>query len=248
MNRAAFTVPVMADHFERFGAWLAVAVGDNKAAITVNRYLSFFLEIEKVWQAIPKYNRLVDHFGAEGLRRVRLPMRWMQEAGMVVKDAAVQAEDSEKRQIAGMLKALEGDPAGSGSIHAMVCWNANKDARMAVESAKRSDIFSGGTVRFICANTGEKDIEDVCSADHLNKHVIPMEGLVMYKVPSGKTTVGPMPVGEASMNDPEVKQAIDRLVSGATALSAPCDGMYNKWTSAETEAFRSALQQMIDNP
>ncbi|MBN6739419.1 hypothetical protein JKG47_02475 [Acidithiobacillus sp. MC6.1] len=112
MNRAAFAMPTMADHFERFGAWLAVTVGDNKAAITVNRYLSFFLEIEKVWQAIPDYNRLVAHFGAEGLRRVRLPMRWMRETGLVVKDTAVQAEDSEKRQIAGMLKALEGDPAG----------------------------------------------------------------------------------------------------------------------------------------
>ena len=112
MNRAAFSVRVMADHFEGFGAWLAVTVGDNKAAISVNRYLSFFLEIEKVWEAIPNYNRLVAHFGAEGLRRVRLPMRWMQEVGLVVKDVAVQAEDSEKRQIAGMLKALEGDPAG----------------------------------------------------------------------------------------------------------------------------------------
>ena len=112
MNRAAFTAPVMADHFERFGAWLAVTVGDNKAAITVNRYLSFFLEIEKVWKAIPDYNRLIAHFSAEGLRRVRLPMRWMQETGLVVKDVAVQAKNSEKRQITGMLKALEGDPAG----------------------------------------------------------------------------------------------------------------------------------------
>ncbi|MDA8152968.1 MAG: hypothetical protein M0003_09705 [Acidithiobacillus sp.] len=112
INRAAFAVPTMTDHFERFGAWLAVTVGDNKAAITLNRYLSFFLEIEKAWQAIPDYNRLVAHFGAEGLRRVRLPMRWMQETGLVVKDAVVQIEDSGKRQIAGMLKALEGDPAG----------------------------------------------------------------------------------------------------------------------------------------
>ncbi|MBU2720448.1 hypothetical protein HF563_13955 [Acidithiobacillus ferridurans] len=112
MNLAAFTMPGMAGHFERFGAWLAVTVGDNKAAITVNRYLPFFMEIEKVWQAIPDYSRLVAHFGAEGLRRVRLPMRWMQETGLVVKDVAVQAKDSEKRQIAGMLKALEGDPPG----------------------------------------------------------------------------------------------------------------------------------------
>ena len=112
MNLAAFAVPVMADHFERFGAWLAVTVGDNKAAITVNRYLPFFLDIEEAWKSIPDYNRLIGHFSAEGLRRVRLPMRWMQEAGLVVKNAAVQAEDSEKRQIAAMLKALEGDSAG----------------------------------------------------------------------------------------------------------------------------------------
>ena len=75
MNRAASSVPVMADHFEQFGTWLGTTVGDNKAAITVNRYLSFFLEIEKVWQAIPDYARLIAHFSAEGLRRVRLPMR-----------------------------------------------------------------------------------------------------------------------------------------------------------------------------
>jgi hypothetical protein len=112
MNRAAFSVPVMADHFEQFGTWLAVTVGDNKAAITVNRYLSFFLEIEKVWNDIPDYNRLITHFSAEGLRRVRLPIRWMRETGLVAKDAAVQTEDSEKRQITGMLKALEGDPTG----------------------------------------------------------------------------------------------------------------------------------------
>jgi len=112
MNRAAFSVPVMADHFEQFGTWLGTTVGDNKAAITVNRYLSFFLDIEKVWKSIPDYNRLIGHFSSEGLRRVRLPMRWMQETGLVIKDVAVQAEDSEKRQITGMLKALEGDPAG----------------------------------------------------------------------------------------------------------------------------------------
>ena len=112
MNRAAFSVLVMADHFEQFGTWLGTTVGDNKAAITVNRYLSFFLEIEKVWQAIPDYARLIAHFSAEGLRRVRLPMRWMQETGLVVKDGTLQAEDSEQRQIAGILKAMEGDPAG----------------------------------------------------------------------------------------------------------------------------------------
>ena len=112
MNLAAFSVPVMADHFEQFGTWLGTTVGDNKAAITVNRYLSFFLDIEKVWKTIPGYNRLIGHFSSEGLRRARLPMRWMQETGLVVKDAVVQTEDSEKRQISAMLNSLGDFPTG----------------------------------------------------------------------------------------------------------------------------------------
>jgi len=112
LNQAAFSAQTMARHFEHYAAWLAVTVGENKAAITLNKYLSFFLEMEKVWKDLPDYARLVAHFGAEGLRRVRLPIRWMEETGLIVKDVTVQAEDSEKRQIACMLKALEGDLAG----------------------------------------------------------------------------------------------------------------------------------------
>ncbi|WP_227487816.1 hypothetical protein [Acidithiobacillus sp. HP-11] len=113
MNQAAFSAQTMARHFEHYAAWLAATVGENKAAITLNKYLSFFLEMEKVWKDLPDYARLVAHFGAEGLRRVRLPMRWMQETGLVSKDDAVLRDDSEKRQIEQLLKTLEGNTKGS---------------------------------------------------------------------------------------------------------------------------------------
>jgi hypothetical protein len=50
------------------------------------------MEIEKIWQATPDYNRLIAHFSADGLRRGGEAS----QAGdaEVVKDAAVQAEDS----------------------------------------------------------------------------------------------------------------------------------------------------------
>ncbi|MDR7927033.1 hypothetical protein RIE95_08560 [Acidithiobacillus thiooxidans] len=111
MNQAAFSAQTMVRHFEHYAAWLAATVGENKAAITLNKYLPFFLEMEKVWKDLPDHVRLVVHFGAEGLRRMRLPIRWMEETGLIVKDVTVQAEDSEKRQIASTLMALEGDPA-----------------------------------------------------------------------------------------------------------------------------------------
>ncbi|WP_311945334.1 hypothetical protein [Halomonas piscis] len=55
-------------------------VGPQKAALKINHYLTFFLDLETTWQQVPNYPQLLHHFGAEGLRRVRLPMRWLHEA------------------------------------------------------------------------------------------------------------------------------------------------------------------------
>jgi len=73
MNQAAFSAQTMARRFEHYAVWLTATVGENKTAITLNKYLPFFLEMEKLWKDIPDYARLIAHFSAEGLRRVRLP-------------------------------------------------------------------------------------------------------------------------------------------------------------------------------
>ncbi|WP_223905523.1 hypothetical protein [Rhodoferax lithotrophicus] len=91
-------------HFSNFGAWLGEQVGIHKASITIHRYLSFFLDIEKQWQAIPEYTILLKYFGTPGLRKVLLPMRWMMETGLVVMDAVAKAEDSEQRRVAATLE------------------------------------------------------------------------------------------------------------------------------------------------
>lgn len=103
MDCGAFSAPVMADYFRAFGEWLGKEVGSHKSAISLHRYLSFFLEIEKQWQAIPEYGVLLKHFGTLRLRRVLLPMKWMQEANLVLPDKLAKQEDSDRRRIAAIL-------------------------------------------------------------------------------------------------------------------------------------------------
>lgn len=100
MDCAAFSVPRMATHFEAFGHWLMDLVGEHKATLTIHRYLQFFTEVERIWKDFPEFSVLLTHFGTAKLRRVLLPMRWMEVTGLVVPDAAAKADDSDLRRIA----------------------------------------------------------------------------------------------------------------------------------------------------
>jgi hypothetical protein len=93
----------MEGHFRAFGEWLGKEVGHHKAAISLKRYLSFFVEIEKQWRTIPEYAVLLKHFGTLRLRRVLLPMKWMQEANLVVQDSLAKQEDSDRRCVVATL-------------------------------------------------------------------------------------------------------------------------------------------------
>lgn len=103
MDCAMFSAPVMAEHFRVFGEWLGKEVGCHKAAITLHRYAAFFMDIERQWKIIPEYLVLLKHFGALQLRRVLLPMRWMQEVGLVVPDKVAKGVDSDQRRIVATL-------------------------------------------------------------------------------------------------------------------------------------------------
>ena len=103
MDCAMFSAPVMAEHFRVFGEWLGKEVGYHKAAITLHRYLPFFLDIEKQWKTIPEYTWLLKHFGTLRLRRALLPMRWMQKTDLLVPNAVAKKEDSDQRRIVATL-------------------------------------------------------------------------------------------------------------------------------------------------
>jgi len=79
IGQAGITTNVLSKAFGEFGEWLIRATGPHKAALKINHFFSFFLEIDQAWSRIPSYSELLHHFGAEGLRRVRLPMRWLHD-------------------------------------------------------------------------------------------------------------------------------------------------------------------------
>lgn len=99
IDQAALSTPAMAEAFGQFGEWLLAEVGSNKAAITLHRYLTFFQEVDQQWGAIPEYQKLLECFGAEGLRRVRIVVRWMTCSGRLVVDTEAREADSERRRI-----------------------------------------------------------------------------------------------------------------------------------------------------
>lgn len=106
MDCAAFVTSRMARYFEAFGNWLLEKVQEQKAALKIHGYLPFFLEIEKQWKDIPTYAQLLTLFGAAKLRRVLLPVQWMEAAGLVVIDKEAKHEDSDRRRIVATLDKL----------------------------------------------------------------------------------------------------------------------------------------------
>jgi hypothetical protein len=93
----------MAALFENFGAWLISECGAKSAALSVHRYLSFFVEVEKYWGYFPRYDALVEHFKAEGLRRVRRPMRWLSDTQGLRVDFVIRENTSEENRIVNIL-------------------------------------------------------------------------------------------------------------------------------------------------
>jgi len=106
VSLATFSQAPMGNIFKNFSEWLGTSIGYHKAAITLNKYLPFFLDIEIQWKFIPEYNQLLNHFGSLALRRVLLPMKWMQMTGLISVDENLKEAHVESRRIMGILNRL----------------------------------------------------------------------------------------------------------------------------------------------
>jgi hypothetical protein len=136
LDQAAFASQRFVALFTEFGAWLESHAGAQRAALAVHRYLPFFTEIEKRWNDVPAYPLLLEHFGAEGLRRVRLPMRWLAESRQVTVDANVREEDSENRRICALVASV---PAGTVCSVALSAYKGMLEVKLATgKSTMRS--------------------------------------------------------------------------------------------------------------
>ncbi|WP_256244926.1 hypothetical protein [Pseudomonas sp. PH1b] len=97
--------------FNEFCQWLKGHMGAHKAALKLKHYVSFFSFLDAHSVGLPSYAFLLEHFGAEGLRRMQTPMLWLNVRYGVVADEHLRQEHSEKRRIQEM---IETTPAGLG--------------------------------------------------------------------------------------------------------------------------------------
>lgn len=133
IGQAGLTTKALREAFGEFGEWMIRTTGPHKAALKINHFISFFLELDQAWSRIPSYAELLNHFGAEGLRRVRLPMRWLHEEKGVKPDHQAKRIDSEKRRIQACLASM---PAASQSEKALHAYWQQLEAR--IEAGKTS--------------------------------------------------------------------------------------------------------------
>lgn len=136
LDVAGLSTQAVASLFQEFGRWLISEVSAQKAALSIHRYFLFFYEVDERWGGIPKYEKLVNHFGAEGLRRVCLPMRWLTETYRVIIDVTVREAISEQRRIETTMSLL-----GSGTLQAKIL-SAYRDAMFDRIAAGRATLKS----------------------------------------------------------------------------------------------------------
>ncbi|WNC09304.1 hypothetical protein [Pseudomonas coleopterorum] len=131
--------------------------------------------------------------------------------------------------------------AGSGARSAAQCWQANKCAKKAVETAKSFDLFSGGEVKSFELSTGKHNLNDQIDVKDLKAAFI-KKGMVMFTANSPQQLVT---VQEAAANDPRVAEIVTAIANGNVSLKAPCDAMYNQPTHADKKRLDAALDEIF---
>lgn len=107
-----FENAITRERFNEFCQWLREQMGAHKASLKLKSYLSFFSFLDVHWVGLPSYVVLLEHFAAEGLRRMQTPMLWLKTRYGVEADEVLREEHSDKRRIEETLGSV---PAGVGA-------------------------------------------------------------------------------------------------------------------------------------
>lgn len=104
---AAFAQPAHSEKLRQFGNWLEQTTGKKKAAITLNRYLSFFIKLS----SLDKPNELPAHLSIKQIKENRLPLRFLEEIGYLTISQAARKNLAEQERIRALLTAPTSDQA-----------------------------------------------------------------------------------------------------------------------------------------
>lgn len=64
--------------FRLFAAWLATDIGNDKAAMNVERYAPFFQEAANFWDGLPDYPTVLQHFKPGKMRKFLKVKQWLE--------------------------------------------------------------------------------------------------------------------------------------------------------------------------
>jgi len=155
LDEAGLSSPRFASLFREFGMWLLAQGSAQKAALTIHRYFPFFYDMEKRWGKIPTYPQLVAHFDAEGLRRVRLPMRWLSVTSQVVVDPQQREDASDRRRIKAIIASIPSNtPASAVLLAYRVALQARVAAGVAILRTVRLSLRPAASLLAICEKDG----------------------------------------------------------------------------------------------
>lgn len=104
LNKAAFRHELFATYYTQFSAWLLKESGAQKAAITINKHLLFFIQLDNSFEDLPSSEQLVELFGIESLRRAKKPVSWLHSEYGIEIDPTRKKETSEIQQINKMIE------------------------------------------------------------------------------------------------------------------------------------------------
>lgn len=132
--------------------------------------------------------------------------------------------------------------AGTGGFAARLCWDKNRDAKKAVESAIQKDLFSGGTVKYLVFADNDNNLSEFATIGEVNRQLA-TRGVCMIHAAGNATNTG-TPVS-GSDHEKEIAKIKEQLTSGDIVASAPCDAMFERWSEEEKEQLRTALQDAL---
>jgi hypothetical protein len=138
---------------------------------------------------------------------------------------------------------------GTGAPHAKDCWEVNKCAKKAVESAILVDRRSGGTVVHLNRQTLETNVTNAES--HLSVAVQLKERGIMKNSNGKEFKLSEVVSAPDAANDASTKTEIDgvakrlaeRVMNGSVALSAPFPGIDQPWTNEKKLELTKVLER-----
>lgn len=123
--------------------------------------------------------------------------------------------------------------SGSGRDIAKNCWEANKCARKAVDTAISDDIYTGGTVKYVELSSEDNNLSsDATTVDELHE-LMQNEGYIMNIKTNKITEINKY------KNKADISKGVD---SGELVASAPTGSNESPWNDSQKSALGEAVE------